>query len=36
LDEDTGFGKQKLDGNGHLVPQFRQGGFVVQGEAAIR
>jgi hypothetical protein len=36
LDEDNGFGKPKVDGNGHLVPQFRQGGFVVQGEAAIR
>ena len=36
LDEDNGFGKPQFDEDGHLIPTFRQGGFVVQGEAAMR
>jgi hypothetical protein len=36
LDEDNGFGKPQFDEDGHLRPQFRQSGFVVKGEAAMR
>lgn len=36
LDEDNGFGKPRFDDDGYLIPQYRQGGFVVKGEAAMR
>jgi hypothetical protein len=36
LDKDNGYGKPSFDDKGHLIPQFRMGGFVVRGEAAMR
>lgn len=36
LDENNGFGKPQFDEDGHSIPTFRQGGFVVQGESAMR
>ncbi len=36
LDEDNKFSKAQFDEDRHLIPNFRQGGFAVEGEAAMR